>query len=84
MECKLWSIVRMGWSLRYKVSVKNVNPVYGNAWYAPGFGKNDTSTWGGTVNLMFDIGKSALRNKSKKHVPSPQAEAATEETERKE
>lgn len=84
VECKLWSIVRMGWSLRYKVSVKNVNPVYGNAWYAPGFGKNDTSTWGGTVNLMFDIGKSALRNKSKKHVPSPQTEVATEETERKE
>ena len=33
---------------------------------------------------MFDIGKSALRNKSKKHVPSPQTEVATEETERKE
>ncbi len=91
VECKLWSIVRMGWSLRYKIRLKNNTPTYGEPWYAPGFGKNGTSTWGGTVNLMFDIGKSARRNAGKKKVgntpiPSESTPAPTkpQETEQKE
>lgn len=79
VECKLWSIVRMGWSLRYKIKVKDSNPAYGQAWYAPGFGKNGSSTWGGTVNLMFDIGKSAKRNASKKKAPSLPTTTGTRE-----
>ncbi|MGN1255979.1 MAG: DUF6048 family protein [Bacteroidaceae bacterium] len=77
VECKLWSIVRMGWSLRYKIRVKDSSPTYGNAWYAPGFGKNGNTTWGGTVNLMFDIGKSARRTKAKKSIMATPADTTT-------
>ncbi|MGN0233117.1 MAG: DUF6048 family protein [Bacteroidaceae bacterium] len=79
VECKLWSIVRMGWSLRYKIRVKDSNPTYGNAWYAPGFGKNGNTTWGGTVNLMFDIGKSARHTKNKNIVSKTPASTPIEE-----
>lgn len=81
LECKLWSIVRMGWSLRYKIKVKDRDPAYGQAWYVPGFGKNGSSTWGGTVNLMFDIGKSARRNAGKKKAASlPLPSTGTQDT----
>lgn len=79
VECKLWSIVRMGWSLRYKVRVKNSTPAYGEPWYAPGFGKNGNTTWGGTVNLMFDIGKSARRNSGKKKSVTLPAATSTQD-----
>lgn len=80
VECKLWSIVRMGWSLRYKIRVKNSTPAYGEPWYAPGFGKNGNTTWGGTVNLMFDIGKSARRNSAKKKSTTTPTATSTQDT----
>lgn len=81
VECKLWGIVRMGWSLRYKIRLKNDTPAYGEPWYAPGFGKNGNTTWGGSVNLMFDIGKSARRNGGKKkQAASEPAPAIQQET----
>ena len=80
VECKLWSIVRMGWSLRYKIRVKNSTPAYGEPWYAPGFGKNGNTTWGGTVNLMFDIGKSARRNSAKKKSTTSPTATSTQDT----
>lgn len=85
VECKLWSIVRMGWNLRCKIKTKNVNPAYGEAWYAPGFGKNGNTTWGGSVNLMFDVGKSARRTTKKKRMATttptaPQETSSTSQT----
>ena len=71
----------MGWSLRYKIRLKNDTPAYGEPWYAPGFGKNGNTTWGGSVNLMFDIGKSARRNGGKKkQAASEPAPAIQQET----
>lgn len=84
VECKLWSIVRMGWSLRYKIKVKNSTPSYGEPWYAPGFGKNGNTTWGGTVNLMFDIGKSARRTGKKNKATSAPLPTEAQETIQKE
>ncbi len=66
VETKLWSIVRLGWNIRYKVKLHQSNPQAGSPWYVPGFGKNGSTTWGGTVNLMFDTGKSA-----RKYKPAP-------------
>ncbi len=62
VETKLWSIVRLGWSMRYKARLSLGCPEEGEPYFIPGFGKNDGNGWGGTVNLAFDIGKSARKS----------------------
>ena len=56
METRLWSIIRLGWDIRFKLLIKqNANEV-GEPWYIPGIGKRpDGLGWGGTFKLMFDI-----------------------------
>lgn len=56
-ETKLWSFIRLGWNLRYKARIHQSISEYGAPYYTPGFGKNGGSTFGGTVNLIFDVGK---------------------------
>ena len=63
VETKLWSIVRLGWSIRYKFRAALSHPDEGEPYYIPGFGKNDSNAWGGTVNLVFDVGKTARKAK---------------------
>jgi len=65
VETKVWSIVRFGWKLRFKGRLHQSGVEYGEPWYIPGYGRNGGSTWGGTVDLAFDIGKSAKSNKQK-------------------
>lgn len=55
VQARLWSIFHLGWSVRYKVRFSNKGEGPGGAWYVPGFGKNDTSGLGGTVNVIFEI-----------------------------
>lgn len=56
LETKLWSFLRVGWTLRYKLLLKHTQEKHGNTWYIPGFGKNSSSTcFGGTFNIIFDI-----------------------------
>lgn len=62
-ETKLWSIIRLGWNLRYKARLHQSGKEYGAPYYTPGFGKNGNSTFGGTVNLIFDIGKTTPKKK---------------------
>ena len=57
LETKLWSFIRLGWSIRYKFRAALSHPEEGKPYYIPGFGKNDSNGWGGTVNLVFDVGK---------------------------
>ncbi|MCH5168840.1 MAG: hypothetical protein J1F27_04300 [Prevotellaceae bacterium] len=65
VETKLWSIVRLGWSMRYKSRISMKSPDEGTPYFIPGFGKNDSNGWGGTVNLIFDVGKTTKKTKSK-------------------
>lgn len=65
VETKLWSFVRLGWSFRYKARVGLNAPDEGDPYFVPGFGRNDGSGWGGTFNLVFDVGKSAKKAKAK-------------------
>ena len=60
------SIIRMGWSIRYKSRLSLSYPDGGEPYYIPGFGKNDGNAWGGTVNIIFDVGKTAKKVKSEK------------------
>lgn len=68
VETKLWRFIRLGWSIRYKFRLSLSNPDEGAPYFIPGFGKNDSNTFGGTVNLMFDVGKGSFDflKKSKK------------------
>ena len=66
VETKLWSVVRLGWNVRYKFRLKQRASQYGDPWFVPGFGKNDGTTFGGTVNLTIDVGKTARKHIKKK------------------
>lgn len=57
VETKLWSFVRLGWSIRYKKRISLKCPDEGEPYFIPGFGKNNDNGWGGTVNFIFDVGK---------------------------
>lgn len=64
-ETRLWSIVRLGYNIRYKMQTLQSYSELGTPYYIPGFGRNDDSAFGGTVNLTFDIGKTARNNNQK-------------------
>lgn len=55
VEAKVWKFFHLGWTVRYKFRFKNATTPYGEAWYIPGFGKNDTSCLGGTFCAIFEI-----------------------------
>ena len=65
VETKLWRFIRLGWSMRYKFRLSLKCPEEGNPYFIPGFGKNDSNGWGGTVNLIFDVGKGTFNFKKK-------------------
>lgn len=66
LETKLWSIIRLGWSMRYKKRVGMNCPDGGEPYFVPGFGKNNDNGWGGTVTLVFDVGKGSFNSKGGK------------------
>ena len=45
----------MGWSVRYKLRLKQENGTNSRMWYTPGFGINKSNGFSGTYNLIFDI-----------------------------
>lgn len=55
LEAKVWGMVRLGWSVRYRMRFYNKTSVVGSPWYVPGYGKNDTHSMGATFNLILDI-----------------------------
>ncbi len=55
LETRVWGMLHLGWSIRYKMRIYNKQTLVDNAWYVPGFGKNDTHALGGTFNVIFDI-----------------------------
>ena len=65
VETKLWAFIRLGWSVRYKFRAALSCPDEGEPYFIPGFGKNDTNGFGGTVNLIFDVGKGSFNFKKK-------------------
>ncbi|MBP3711243.1 MAG: outer membrane beta-barrel protein [Bacteroidaceae bacterium] len=66
VETKLWRFIRLGWSIRYKFRVSIKTPDEGKPYFIPGFGKNDSNGWGGTMNLVFDIGKGSFKSSKEK------------------
>lgn len=74
IETKLWSIVRLGWSIRFNSRFSLSSPEGGEPYFIPGFGKNDDRGWGGTMNLIFDVGKGSFKSKKKKKTTDPLVE----------
>ena len=68
-ETKLWSIIRLGWNLRFKTRLHQSASDIGAPYYTPGFGKNGSSTFGGTVNLIFDVGRTTKKKKNTEQIP---------------
>ena len=62
-ETKLWSFIRLGWNIRFKARLHQKKNAYGSPYYMPGYGKNGGSTFGGTVNLIFDVGRTTKKVK---------------------
>ncbi|MBR4534656.1 MAG: hypothetical protein IKO85_09000 [Bacteroidaceae bacterium] len=56
LETRLWSIIRLGWDVRFKLLIGQKADEVGEPWYLPGLGKRpDGIGWGGTFKIMFDI-----------------------------
>ncbi len=55
LEARVWGMLHLGWSFRYRVRIYNKKTAVDNAWYIPGYGKNDSHALGGTFNVIFDI-----------------------------
>lgn len=64
-ETKLWRFIRLGWTLRYKARIGKHYSEHGKPWYTPGYGKTAGSSWGGSVNLMFDFDRLTFMKKNK-------------------
>lgn len=55
LEAKIWGIFHLGWSIRYRFRFANKKSIVGSPWYVPGYGRNKSTTLGGTFNVIFDI-----------------------------
>ena len=55
LEAKIWGIFHLGWSFRYRLRLANKQSAVGSPWYVPGYGRNDSHSLGGTLNLVFDV-----------------------------
>lgn len=55
LEAKVWGFVHLGWTFRYRIRFYHKDTQVGNAWYVPGYGKEDSHALGGTFNVIFDI-----------------------------
>ena len=51
--------------MRYKFRLALSCPEEGEPYFLPGFGKNGDNGWGGTVTLLFDVGKGSFNFKKK-------------------
>jgi len=55
VDAKIYGPFHLGWSVRYKNSIKHDDGIIGRTWYIPGFGTDGGSPIGGTFNVIVDI-----------------------------
>lgn len=54
-ETRLWRMIHIGWSIRYKYMLRKSGSEIGDAYYIPGFGKSGKTTFGANFLLIFQI-----------------------------
>ena len=73
-QVKVWRNFHMGWSVRYKQELHIGQPSYAKPYYIPGYGTTtDTSCWGGTYNLIFDLNWGKKKHAKQSPSDSPSA-----------
>ena len=55
LEMRLWKMIRLGWDARIKFRFTQKTDEVGPPWLIPGYGKNDTSGWGGTFKVLVEL-----------------------------
>lgn len=55
LETRLWKFIHLGWDARIKFRIKQKLGENGQAWFIPGYGKNDTTWWGGSFKVLFEL-----------------------------
>ena len=55
IDAKVAGPLHLGWSVRYKQRLAHNDGLLGRTWYVPGYGTWDSSTFGGTFNVIIDI-----------------------------
>lgn len=55
LEMRLWKMIRLAWDARIKIRITQKTNEIGPPWLIPGYGKNDTSGWGGTFKVLFEF-----------------------------
>ena len=55
VQVKVWKIIHLGWSVRYKSRLKEGEGDSSQVWYIPGYGENKSNAFGGTFSLIVNI-----------------------------
>lgn len=55
IDAKIFGPFHLGWSVRYKRRVYHKEGNFGNTWYVPGYGTNDSGQLAATFNVIIDI-----------------------------
>ena len=55
IDAKIWKMIRLGWSVRYRRRMSNKEAAIGSPWYIPGYGSEGGSRIGATFNLAFEL-----------------------------
>ena len=55
IKVKIVKGFHMGWSVRYKFRFTEKKAENSRMWYIPGYGKNQSTCFGGTYSLIYDI-----------------------------
>ena len=55
IKVRIFKGFHMGWSVRYKVRITEKQAQNSRMWYIPGYGTNQSTCFGGTYSLTYDI-----------------------------
>ena len=55
IKVKIVKGFKMGWSVRYKVRFTEEKAQNSRMWYIPGYGINNSTGFGGTYSLIYDL-----------------------------
>ena len=55
VRVKIAKNFHMGWSIRYKARINQKKASNSQMWYIPGYGINQSTCFGGTYNLIYEI-----------------------------
>lgn len=55
VDAKVFGPLHLGWNVRYKRRVSHKDMTAGQAWYVPGYGKQNDTRLGANFNIIIDI-----------------------------